>query len=305
MNKPIFKPVTTAVVLAAWMLSSALAQAGDKASFDLRAAAGYQYDSNVSVDELDTSTGQADNALLLEMDADGRVPLGDTVSFSAGYGFSQTRYDEFSQFDTAIHRLQGELSWRVAGLDTSLAMRHFAARLDGERFLDIRQVSPAVGHLFGRTLYLRGAYTHSDKQYADREARNADNRAFDADAYWLLDGMQRYVALSYRVDGEDAVDDELDYDGNRVKLTYAHTLDGVPLTFKAKWQLENRDYRHVTESIEAARDDRRTRLSLNANWQFAEHVGIEGTATRADYRSNLAAADYDEMVYSLNIAASF
>lgn len=291
--------------LLAIALATQAARASDDASFDVRAAAGYQHDSNVSITELDTNTGEADNATLLELDLNAKAALSDSVSLNGGYSYSQTNYSTFGEFDTAIHSLRGEVAWRVAGFDTSLALRHFAATLDNERFLDIRQVSPSIARLFGRTLYVRTAFTDSDKSYAGREERDADNSAVNVDAYWLLDGMNRYLAVGYRLDSEDAQDDELDFDGNRFKATYAQSLDTLPLTMKAQWQIEHRDYDNVTESIGDARRDRRMRTSLNADWQFAEHVGLEGEAAYADYRSNLPGAQFDEVIYSLSLAASF
>lgn len=296
---------TTLAILLAALLAAQASRAGDDATFDVRAAAGYQHDSNVSVDELDTNTGESDSALRLELDINGNVRLSDSVSVRGGYGQRRTNYSAFSEFDTAIHSLTGEIAWRVAGFDTALALRHFAATLDSDRFLDIRQVSPSAGRLIGRTLYVRGAFTDSDKSYAERGERDASNRAVEVDAYWLLDGMDRYVSLGYRRDTEDARDDELDYNGDRFKLTVGQSLESLPLTLKAQWQLENRDYRNVTEAIGDTRRDRRSRTSLNADWQFSEHVGLEGAASYADYRSNLDGAQFDEVIYSLSLAASF
>ncbi|MBT8084233.1 MAG: hypothetical protein KJN72_03335, partial [Woeseia sp.] len=68
----------TAQILKAALLATLLvcqAQAANEAEFDFRAAAGYHYDSNVSVSELDTNTGEADNALLLDLSADASLPV--------------------------------------------------------------------------------------------------------------------------------------------------------------------------------------------------------------------------------------
>ncbi|MGB5579549.1 MAG: surface lipoprotein assembly modifier [Woeseia sp.] len=279
------------------------ADAADKAQFDFRAAAGYHYDSNVSVSELDTNTGEADNALLLDLGVDASLPVTDALSFKFGYGYAQTSYQDFSEFDTAIHRLQGDLLYRVGGFDTGLALRHFGARLDNDRFLDIRQVSPSVARLLGKKVYLRGAYTNSEKQYADREARDATNDALDLDVYLLLDGMQRYLSFSYRVDSEDAAADELDFDGNRARLSFGQRFDKLEL--KARAQLEERDYSKLNEEIGAQRRDRKFRAGLNANYAISDMFSIEGEAQFSDTASNLASADFDEMTYSINLAAEF
>lgn len=302
MTLRILKPAVAALA----MLPVAVpAIAADEPSLDVTAEAGYRYDSNVSLTELDTNLGKADNAVLLELGLDGSVPVTDAITVRAGYGLNHTAYEEFSEFDTAIHRLQGDLNWRVRGFDAGLSLRHFAARLDGESFLDIRQLSPSVARLIGKKLYLRGAFTASDKTYAGREERDATNDAFDVDAYWLIDGMQRYLAFGYRIDSEDAVMPELDYGGRRVKLTYRHELEAVPLTVEARAGLEHRDYDNVDETIGSERRDRRFRAGLSATLPVAEYFGIELEARYADFRSNLPAADFDEMLYGVSLRASF
>ena len=242
---------TIAILLASTVFVFPAAAQDGKADFSIDANAGYQYDSNVSISELDQNTGEADNALLLELGASSNVTISDSLSLNAGYRYSQTAYREFSAFDTAIHQLHAEARSRIAGFDTGLAVRHFAAGLDGDRFLDISQVSPSIARLVGNKLYVRGAYTKSAKAYAAHNARNADNRAVDIDAYILLDGMRHYLAFGYRLDREDASNAELDFAGNRLKLSYGRPLQRVQ--FKAQLAFEDRDYRNVTESLCSAR----------------------------------------------------
>lgn len=278
-----------------------------KPEFGVDAGVGYQFDSNVNIAELDTSTGEADNALLLELGLDGNIPLTDKLSLKLGYGYSQTTYQDFSEFDLGLHRGHAEVGYRVGGFDTAVALRRFAVLLDNERFLDIRQVSPSVSRLIGNTLYLRGAYTNAEKTYTDNPARDAVNDAVEADAYILLNGMQRYLAFGFRVDTEDAVNGELDYDGTRAKATYGHRLEWLPLDvdLKAKLQMENRDYVNVTEAIGAPRRDKRFRAGLSAAVPLSQRFRLEGEAEYADNASNLDTAAYDETVFSVNLAAEF
>lgn len=291
------------IALFAGILLAGQAVAGSEPEFDFRAAAGYHYDSNVSVGELDTNTGKADNALQLELGADASIPFSDALSIKLGYGLSRMSYQDFSEFDTAIHKLQGDLIYRVGGFDTGIALRHFDARLDGDRFLNIRQVSPNAARLIGKKLYVRGAYTSSDKSFADYAERDATNDAIDLDVYLLLNGMQRYVSFGYRLDTESAMADELDYDGNRARLAYGQRFDRLEL--KARLQLEERDYSKVNPDIGEQRRDSRFRAGLNTSYAISDIFRIEGEAEFADSASNLPSADFDEMTYSINLAAEF
>ena len=297
-------------VFALFALLSALATAEAKErapEFGFEAGAGYQYDSNVSLAEIDQNTGEADSALLLNAGVNASLPIAGKLAFNIGYDYAQTSYRQFSQFDLALHHGNAELALGVAGFDTSVTLDRFDARLDHGKFLDITQVSPAVGRLFGERFYLRGAYVHADKSYAESETRNALNEAIRADAYLLIDGMKRYLSFGYRVDAEDAIDDELDFDGNRAMLAYGHRIElgRVDLGVKATLQYENRDYLHVTESIGERRRDQRLRASLNTTVQLTEYFAITGSADYADNRSNLASAAFDEMVYTLGLNLEF
>jgi len=274
-----------------------------KADFGARASLGYQYDSNVSLTELDTNTGEADYASLAEIGLDASLPVSQDLSLKLGYGFTQTRYQDFSEFDTAIHRFQVDGQYRVGGFDTGLALRHFGARLDNERFLDIRQVSPSIARMIGKTFYVRGAYTSAEKTYADREERDATGSALDFDVYVLLDGMQRYLSFGINVNDEDATDPELDYDGNKVRLAYGHKFEKLQL--KARLQFDERDYANVTESIGEQRRDSKFRAGLDANFSLTDMFEIVGEAQYVDTESNLETANFDEMVYSLSLAAKF
>ena len=75
-------------------------EAGKKPSpFSLEISAGLETDSNVSVSELDESTGEDDQAAVFEADLDYELALGESTELQFGYGLSQTSYDDFSEFD--------------------------------------------------------------------------------------------------------------------------------------------------------------------------------------------------------------
>lgn len=300
MNNSILTLIIGSALLA---LSPASAAAGTEAGVDFEAGIGYLHDSNVSLTELDTNTGEADRATRLQLGVNGVVPITEQLSLKGNYGFTQTQYEEFSDFDTTLHRLEGHINWRVAGFDSALSLRHFAAQLDGQRFLDIRQFSPSVARLIAGKLYLRGALTGSEKLYADNEDRDASNLAFDIDAYWLLNGMDRYIAVGLRSDDEDAQAAEFDYAGKRLKLTFGQALGEAKL--KARVQLERRDYENFDEQIGAARRDERLQAGINLNIPLNEYLSLDGDAQYSDYRSNLDSASYDEAVYTITLGAAF
>jgi hypothetical protein len=292
-----------------FVLMSAPTQAGTtNAKFDFDASAGYRYDSNVNIAEIDASTGEGDNALVLDVGIDGTLPIGRRLSLSLGYGYTDTAYRNFSEFDLGMHHLRGELGYRIAGFETAMSVDRFAASLDSEGFLDITRVSPSVSRLFGNRIYLRGAYAESDKSYDELAERNAINDALRADAYFLIDGMQRYLALTLERDTEDALANEFDYDGMRTGIAYGHRIETAfaPLDLKAHLQFDNRHYAFVGDDAEAPpRRDERFRAGLSAVMPISEHFDLNGEIAYADNASTLDAARYDEIVYGINVAVGF
>lgn len=293
-------------VLAALAPRASLAGDG-QADLGFSASAGYQYDSNANAAEIDANTGEGDTALVVDVGVDGSLRPGKRLSLDFGYAYSGSRYRRFSQFDLVIHHLRGAVSYRIAGMDAGLSLDRFATRLDDEAFLDVTRVSPSLSRMYGDRLYLRGAFARTGKSYPAREERDAVNEAFRADAYFLLDGMQRYFAVTLQRASEDALSDTLDYDGIGTKLTYAHRLEAgsLPVDVKAHVRFENRDYKALAEADQGPRRDDRRRVGLEVLLPLSEHLRIAGQAGYADNASTLTAAAYDETVYTLSIGAEF
>ncbi|MDX1517836.1 MAG: hypothetical protein R3288_13405 [Woeseiaceae bacterium] len=287
---------------------AAAVQADDrKASVDAEFGAGFSHDSNVGIADIDNNSGSSDTARTLEAGISSKIPLANALNLRLGYDYSDTAYSELSEFDLGLHHGTVELGFEAAGFNTALTADRYVAYLDGDEYLAITQVTPNVSKLFGDSVYLRLAFTDASKEYDTLTTRDADNESLRVDAYWLIDGMDRYIAVGLQTAEEDALDDELDYDAFMSMLTLGQTLSALPLPveFKAQLKLENRDYRNVTESIQALRRDDRLRASLSATIPLSDHFEVEGRIERSSTESNLDAADVDKMVYGLSLSASF
>ena len=278
-----------------------------KASFDAEFGAGFSHDSNVGIADIDSNSGTSDTARTLEAGLSSKIPLSNALNLRLGYDYSDTAYSELSEYDLGLHHGVVELGFDTAGWVTALTVDRYVAFLDGDEYLGITQVSPNLSKLFGNVLYLRLAYTDASKEYDTLTNRDADNESLRVDAYWLIDGMDRYVAVGLQSGEENAVDDELDYDSFMSMLTLGQTLSALPLPveLKAQLKLENRDYRNVTESIQSLRRDDRLRASLSATIPLNDHFELQGRIERSDTESNLDSADVDKMVYGLSLSATF
>jgi hypothetical protein len=224
-----------------------------------------------------------------------------------GYTYAATRYDNLDRFDLALHRWHAALRYRFAGFDGELSLDRFTARLADAAFVEINRVSPSLSRLFGDWLYLRGAFVHSEKSYDEHGDRDAVNDALRGDAYFLIDGMQRYFALTMEHARENALIESLGYEGISGKVAYGHRIDSatLPLELKGHVQVENREYASMAGSDQGPRRDERLRAGLCAVLPLIEHFELTGQAEYADSASTLEAASYAEMVYTVSVGARF
>jgi opacity protein-like surface antigen len=301
-----------AVLIALLAGQTAVAAEDDRVTFSGDAAAGVKYDSNVNLLDLDTNTGRADAAMLLDLGLGADIGLTDKASLELGYDYSQTRYSEFSAFDLSIHRASAELEYDTGAVDTGFSLHEIRAALGGDDYLGMRRFSPSVARLFGNKLYLRGAYIRTDKDHRIHEGRSAVNDSISADAFLFLDGADRYVTFGLLAGSENAANDDFDYDARRLKLKYAERVEwmSLELELKSRLQFERRDYRQVleTEFLQpegARRSDDRWRAGFGLDLPVGERLAVESGIEYTSNASNLEAADFDEMTYSVRLAAAF
>jgi hypothetical protein len=267
---------------------------------------GLEHDTNVAVLELDSSAGAGDSAMLLELgvayDRRGDAPL----DFGAGYNFSESSHEDFSEFDVRIHRGSARMSYDLGRLDVGAMLQHAYAELDGNDFLRLTQLSPYLSRLVGERLFLRFAYADMDKNFAGNPGRDAATSSVSSDAYVFVNGLRTYLVFGHRYDDEDAASAEFDYTGHRlnVQLSQRFSMAEREVTLRTYVRFENRDYRSVTPSIGALRRDDRREFEALAEVPVGRRVLARIGVKRADNESNLTAVDFGETVLSVGFNAT-
>jgi len=276
---------------------------GERSPFDIELDAGIEWDSNVSVSELDENTGEGDYAAVFDADVNYELALDKNSSLQLGYGLSQTSYDQFSDFDLQNHLLTADVSRRVGDVDAALAYRFIHARLGGHDYLTTQQASPNLSRFFGKTIFVRAEYTFSDKDFADIGERDATVNAGGADLYWFVKGVRTYVVLGYRYRYENADAAQYDYGANSLKLRLSQRFRFMErdATLKLGWLHEQRDYSARTPSIGENRDDDRNRFMAELELPFSERFFALLAYEYGDFSSNLPAADYEQSIASIKV----
>lgn len=268
---------------------------------------GAEYNSNVAVRDLDTSTGQGDWAATINGVVEVSGKPSDKLTLRGGYEFSQTLHNEFTAFDLTLHRGYAEAAYDfdlfTAGMLGNLAQ----AKLDGDEYLTFGQISPYVSRQFGDKLFVRLAYAKTDESFNGRPQRDADADTVSGDAYIFLDGTKRYIVIGGKALQEDANDDSFSFDGGSGRLRYVQRFDAMDreMTLRAGVEYEKRDYKAPVAPINMPREDKRTSVDVSLEAPIDDHFFVEASYRHGGYQSNLATADYDEHVGAVKLGVKY
>jgi hypothetical protein len=286
---------------------AAQAPADEANALTVEIRGGLEYDSNVALLEVDASTNVGDAIALMHFGIGYELPSDGRFGWSAGYDFSQTRHEDLDAFDLRLNRGSSTLSLDFGRVDLGVMLQHADADLDGQSFMTLTQVSPYLSKLAGNRLFLRFAYIDADKDFASSAERAATADSWTSDVYVFLDGLTTYLLVGARLDDEDAIDPQFDYESARFRIQISHrfSLSARTLTFRAGLRSESRDYSGVTPSIGAVRNDDRLQLEASAELPLGDRTTATFEYTRTNNESNLPSVAFDENVVSFQLGAVF
>ncbi|WP_417690624.1 hypothetical protein [Pseudidiomarina sp.] len=269
--------------------------------------AGYQYDSNVNVRELDQNTESSDQALVTEAQLSLQWRPWRNLELKAGAQHSDYAYQEFDAFDLAITTLNGEASYDFDLVKVGVSRHDANAKLAGDDFLDYQLDTLYLSRLWGQQWFTRFAYEDTEKQFANISERDATATAYSGDVYWFTPSAQSFITFGYTDRDETAQDPQFSYAGSIVRLRWQTQtqLWGNKHTWQLGWQLEDRNYVGSMPDRSAARDEQRQ--SVHAKWQIPlnDLFRVTPKLEYIDNQSNFGAVDYQETTASLNLSVHF
>lgn len=269
--------------------------------------AGYQYDSNVNIRELDQNTERSDQALVTEAQLGLQWRPWHKLEVKVGAQYSDYAYQEFDAFDLAITTLSGDVSYDFDVVKVGMSRHAANAKLASSDFLDYQLDTLYVSRLWGKQWFTRFAYEDTDKQFTNLRERNATAKAYSGDIYWFTPSAESFITLGYTDHDETADDPQFSYKGSilRVNWQTRALLWGSEHTWQVGWQLEDRDYVQPMANRNTARNEQRQ--SLQAKWQIPLSEAFQFTPQLeyVDNQSNFADVDYQETTASLNFSVHF
>ena len=289
---------------AAWAIPQ-LASAETK--LDVELAAGYAWDDNVGLDELERATGESDEVTSLEIQGSAEFSFDDRASVRISAGLVDDSYRQFSQVDRRTESLGINLETQLGKATVGVNWFDVSADLDDEAFLTYERISPYVAGFLSKQWFLRGEYVYGEKTIARRPGREADSHSVSIDSYYFIQGLKRYAVLGYTFRVDNARANRYDYDSHALKLRYVHreSLANLPLELELEGKFEDRRYQSPDPFIRTEREDTRLRLSAELRLLITEYASVSVHIKNSDYDSNLPTASYSDLVVGTELRLSF
>ncbi|MAA85705.1 MAG: hypothetical protein CME46_08300 [Halieaceae bacterium] len=295
------------VALTGGLLTILHALAGSSAELDLELAAGYAWDDNVGLDELERATGESDELTTLEAQGSALFTYQDRASLRLSAGLVDDSYQKFSQVDRRTESLGVNLEAQLGKATVGINWFDVSAELDDEQFLTYERLSPYVAGFVSKQWFLRGEYVYGEKEIARRPAREADSHSVSMDTYYFIQGLKRYAVMGYTFRVDNARANRYDYESHAIKFRYLHreTLGGFPLELELEGKYEDRQYKAPDPIIGTEREDIRWRFSAEARLSVTQYLSWALMIKNSDYDSNLPTASYSDLVVGSEIRLSF
>ena len=273
----------------------------------LELAAGYAWDDNVGLDEVERATGQSDEVTSLEIQGSAEFSFNDRASVRISAGLVDDSYRQFSQVDRRTESLGINVETQLGKATVGINWFDVSADLDDEAFLTYQRLSPYVAGFLSKQWFIRGEYVYGEKTIARRPAREANSHSVSIDSYYFIQGLKRYAVLGYTFRVDNARANRYDYDSHALKLRYVHreSLANLPLELELEGKFEDRQYKSPDPFIQTEREDTRLRFSAELRLLITEYASVSVHLKNSDYDSNLPTASYSDLVVGTELRLAF
>lgn len=282
-------------------------QADEPLSLSGNVAMGAEYNSNLSVTELESSSGQSDVAGTVDANANVSWEPNDRFAAEGGYSYSASRYQDIDTYDLDLHLLFADLSYDFTALTLGTNYYFADADLGSDSFLTLNQYSLYAGKLFSDQWYLRGALNFTDKDFDTFNGRDADNEGYSVELYRFFNDGRTSVSGGYTYEEEATRDLSFLYaaDTLRLRLNHRFSVASRDARFQLGYRLQDREYDYITPSIGVPRDDGAQVIDARLEMDVAKNLAVIGRVEHGNHESRLPSADFNDNRMSLALQLSF
>lgn len=309
--KLFFEKMTCVVVLTTSSLAFATPQSSFKVNGEV--GAGLISNSALSVDELDDVSSQSDSGYEFNGVVKGKWHVTDKTKLSSSYAYNKKSYNEFSQYDLALHQLNIDGSYKFNSSEIGVRVDGASASVAGKTFLNYQQVSLYLGHFVQPETYVRTSVKLKNKSFAELSDRDASGFGATLDVFHFMDGANTMLMFGLSAEKEEGQDSQFDYLGLGIhtKITHKFNLFGLDSKVGFGLRFQNKDYQSVAvETFPAEQDisDRdENRQVIEANWDLhlLDNLSVMTELQHGDFKSQLESQTYQQTIASVGLKYSF
>jgi hypothetical protein len=290
-----------------------------------------EYDSSVSLDQVDDISRESDYASKLKWALGGKWQANENLQFSTSYKGRKRVYDQFSEYDLEQHQLALSSKFTYAGIGYSYRYDGVIAQVDGDDFLNFSQSTVAVEKLFD-TSFLRGFVSKNKKDFMQLEERNASATIVGLDSLVFYNQGKSHLSFNISMENETAQEKIFDNKTANVSMAYQHKFTEalLPTTWTNTLRyghkrydsfiistvieeedgvflidLQPNDTTNNESQTDEERVDGRTQFTSRLDIELNDWLGLMVEASYINNDSNYAPVDYSERLMSVGISASF
>jgi tetratricopeptide (TPR) repeat protein len=282
--------------------------------WSLRASAGFEGDSNLTVSELDLTSDEGDVGAVFALGTDIRVFERGATEVEVGYDFYQSLYADRNDLNLRTHAPYVAMSSGVGGIDPSLTYRFSHSKLGGDGFLDVHTAAFGVGRSLTSWWYGLAAYDIEGLAYEEDRGRDAVRNVFRVEQFFASSDQLFSAFLGWRIERNEAEDAEFDYLGNtlRAQLEMLSPIGRDEARLELGYEYRARGYDEATPSSDESpgtggekREDRRHTGWAELKMPLAEHLDGIVRFTQIGSLSKLRSQDFNESVINCRVELWF
>jgi tetratricopeptide (TPR) repeat protein len=296
-----------------------LRAAGPRRRYYLYGMAGFQYDSNVV---LAPSNEAIKNLLGISKQADGRAVLeaggtyapwrSEHTELTIGYEFYQSLHFRLDQFNLQDHRPSAQFVVTSGPFQFGILGRYDYYFLRADSFLQEATALPWITISEGPAGRTEIFYRMRRRDFLKRPFSgqlDSFNHAPGIRQYFYLGAPERYVALGYRFDREDPINqsgNQFAYDGQEVDTGFGWVF---PARVSADLEYAYRHESYAPPSAQPAgteqrRDDEHQAVAA-VHLELSDHVRVTAAYLATFNNSNKLLFDYDRHVGSVTLEVRY
>ena len=143
--------------------------ASEHAELNGHLAAGMEHDNNLTVDELNRSSDNSDQAWVFDAGLEAILKPTNALNLTLDYSVSGSRYQTYDEFDQNIHLASADLSYDFDPVTVGASYHYSHATLDSDPFLDFTRTSVYLGSLLGDSTYVMVSLQDKTKDFEEKK----------------------------------------------------------------------------------------------------------------------------------------